>query len=158
MSMANITQINVRLPPELLAAVDRACGDVPRNRWLVALLERTVGDDVVEATPSEAKETLASEQSGPVSVLSAQDKGVRPAASPSLHRSEGGALDAALSGQGPGDTRAVPSGSRSVKETAPTEHSALPRTHPDSDGLPLSRQQRLNAEKAKRAKPKKGKS
>lgn len=40
------------------------------------------------------------------------------------------ALEAALSGQGPGDTASVsgPRRSRSVKETAPTGHSASPRT------------------------------
>jgi hypothetical protein len=164
--MANMTQINVRLPPELLAAVDRVCGDVPRNRWLVALLERTVGDSVVEAMPSEAKGAWPIERAGPVPVPSGStmlaerreqesastgSEGVRPAVSPPAHLTDMGGRQPVTT-MGSGDAERTESNAR--KPMRDDDEALTSRTHGDH----LSRQQRLNAEKAGRTRPKKRKS
>ena len=37
------TQVNLRLPAELLAQVDEARGDVPRERWIRRAVEAALG-------------------------------------------------------------------------------------------------------------------
>jgi hypothetical protein len=46
--MTQTTQVNLRLDPELLAEIDIARGDVPRNRWILRAIEAALG---VAASP-----------------------------------------------------------------------------------------------------------
>lgn len=70
-------QVNLRLDVGLLERVDRARGDLPRERWLRRAVERAL---------SETKEPASSEQASPGSVPSSE--GVRlaaPAEQPPIH-------------------------------------------------------------------------
>ena len=42
------TQVNLRLPDELLAQVDEARGDVPRERWIRRAVEAALRQEAVE--------------------------------------------------------------------------------------------------------------
>jgi len=42
------TQVNLRLPAELLAQVDEARGDVPRERWIRRAVEAALRQEAVE--------------------------------------------------------------------------------------------------------------
>lgn len=59
------TQINLRLDDELLAALDAARCDVPRNRWIVRLIEREMSkladaEAAILTTPAEAERSVVS--------------------------------------------------------------------------------------------------
>lgn len=77
-------QISVRLDEQDLAAIDAACGDVPRERWIRSVLADAVRQ-TLEAKPSDTEGARPSDQAGPAPVLSGSPispESVRPAASP----------------------------------------------------------------------------
>lgn len=60
-------QISLRLAPELLAAIDTARGDVPRERWVRGVLEAAVRDETPRPSPAgrEAKTEVATTPARP---------------------------------------------------------------------------------------------
>lgn len=146
----NTIQVRVRVSRELLDQIDRQCGLVPRERWMRAVLEAAVGGGGVEATLSEAKGNRVAENAGPVAVLSAATDGVRPVASPLPRRTDIGGRQPVTTMEG-GSADSMENDAQ--KSTRDNDEPTTPRDHGDL----LSRQERLNAAKVQRGKPKKGK-